>query len=88
MDMPEAMCVGARFVVCDPARFTGVGRDLAVKAHRELGSHKRTASHPVLDVELVESAGSLFVHSDGCLYARTFQHPEAGAVYSLVGIRH
>jgi hypothetical protein len=28
------------------------------------------------------------VHSDSCLYARAFQHPEAGAIHPRVGIRH
>ena len=63
----QGVAVVPSSLTSDPSRLARSGRDLAVEAHGELGTHKRAAGRAVLGVELVEASRRSFEHTEGRL---------------------
>src|SRR5712692_3885002 len=76
------------FVTADPSRLTGAGGDLSIEAHSELRGHERSPGQTMLDVELVEPQGSIFMHADQGFDAGRTQELDPRALHSLIRVRH
>src|SRR5260370_18028092 len=80
--------MGQGSVPGDPSRLSGAGGDLSIEAHGELRGHERSPGQAMLDVELVEPQGSIFMHADHGFNAGRTQELDPGALHSLIRIRH
>src|SRR6266851_4812942 len=80
--------MGSGFITADPPGLTGASGDLSIQAHGELRGHERSPGPAMLDVELVESKGSIFMHTDHGFNAGRAQELYPGALHSLIRIRH